>query len=296
MRRLSRTIVTAVSAAALAAAIPAVLAAAPAQAADDGFQATADTWFDAAAGLGTAGSLWIPTQAYGMKLRGPIDIGAFGLQFAGGEVTAGETTAAGQYGTARRGFDLMEKWANTAWAADPAPDIRSAPVATVKIKLGEPAQKTTVKVTVAANCYPYDPKHPKPVPATFRCTRADVQKFGGTLTMTARPASTMTEPGRTTIVIDSAGMTYDELLGVARGLRQVSGFEEAASAQAKYVCQAMIDRKMTQAQASAYALDNGFTTRIGSIDGVGQAVTMDYSPSRMTLSLVGGVVTACPAG
>lgn len=49
---------------------------------------------------------------------------------------------------------------------------------------------------------------------------------------------------------------------------------------------------LTEAEAEAYAEANDVPFRIGSIDGEGQPVTMDYRPGRITASLEGGVVTS----
>jgi hypothetical protein len=58
----------------------------------------------------------------------------------------------------------------------------------------------------------------------------------------------------------------------------------------------MVTGRMTAAQATAFAESNGYTARVGSIDGQPQAVTADYRPDRFTLDLVGGVVTGCTYG
>jgi hypothetical protein len=62
------------------------------------------------------------------------------------------------------------------------------------------------------------------------------------------------------------------------------------------MCRQMTDGAMTEEQASAFAGANGYTLRVGSIDGQPQAVTMDYRPDRFTVALVSGVVTSCSYG
>ena len=264
--------------------------------AEENFSTTADNWADAAAALGTAGSLWDPTDTLGMNKRTVVDVVADNLEFSDGDVTAGDTATGAQYGTKKRGFAISEKWANTGWAADPAYDTGMAPVGTTTIKLGEPGVKRATKVKILANCWVLDPSNPQPAPKGFRCTKADVLKTGGVLQMTAKPASTMTEPGNTTIVIETTGMTYKELLAIARGLEQVIPPVTADSAMTTAICSQMIDGKMTQAQANTLATGNGYTTRVGEVDGVPNAVTADYRPDRYTLTITGGIVTACPAG
>lgn len=293
---MSPRIRTAIASTAVLAAVAALAAAPAAQATEGTFQKQADSWSQAASMLGTAGSLWQPSRTLGTGLDGKIDVVASNLAFANGSVTSGDTLAGATYGTAKRGFQIDEKWADTGWAADPAYDTAMAPVDTVTIRLGTPGQRIDVKATVLANCWKVNKKDPQPAPKKFRCTPADVAKTGGVLQMTAKPASTMTAPGNTTVVIQSTGMTYRELIAVARGLRQVQGGTEANSAQAYFMCKEITGMAMTQAAAEAYAQQNGYTTRIGTVDGVPQAVTMDYRPDRLTLSTQGGVVVGCLGG
>ena len=47
---------------------------------------------------------------------------------------------------------------------------------------------------------------------------------------------------------------------------------------------------------SAFAASNGYSARVGSIDGESLAVTADYRPDRFTLSTVSGAVTSCTYG
>jgi len=53
---------------------------------------------------------------------------------------------------------------------------------------------------------------------------------------------------------------------------------------------------MTFEQASAFAQSNGYTARVGSIDGESLPVTADYRPDRFTVSTVSGAVTSCTFG
>ncbi len=100
----------------------------------------------------------------------------------------------------------------------------------------------------------------------------------------------MTAPGTTSIVIRSTGLTFAELVGVARSLEQVAGSagDGAGSAQMVGMCRQMVDGRMTAEQASAFAESNGYTARVGSIDGQSLPVTADYRPDRFTVSTVSG--------
>jgi hypothetical protein len=286
---------------AVAAAAALLLSAAPAVAADSplDLDTKVGSWDVAAARLGTAGSLWEPQDTAGLDRTRRIAAIADNLAFQDGAVTAGDTYAGTRYGTARRGFWIDEKWADTGWAAEPVTSTSRAKVRTVRIRLGSPGTTTTVRAQVYADCFeqPTD-ADPKEIPSRFRCTRGDVLRTGGTLVMTARPASQMTAPGTTSIVIRSTGMTFAELVGVARGLEQVAGTAGAGAGSAQMVgmCRQMVDGRMTFEQASAFAASNGYSARIGSIDGASLPVTADYRPDRFTLATVGGVVTSCTYG
>ena len=198
---------------------------APAQAQDS---ANVQTWAQAATFLGSSGSLWEPKYTVKKKLNGGISVikdtfpgdgsAAMPPQFA--------TSAGALYGSNKSGFRIMEKYADSEWAADPAPSWQQAPVGSgqVKIKLGDPGTQISINATVSANCY--QPKFKVNIPEQpkgFKCSQADVKKYGGVLEMTAKPPSTMTAPGNTTIRIESNGLTYQQLLTIARNLQQVMG-------------------------------------------------------------------------
>ena len=276
-----------------------LLAAVPASAVDT--STTATSWGQAAAQLGIAGSLWRPANTAGLRLRGPISVVTDNLAFANGSPTAGDTYAGATYGKGKRSFTIGEKWANTGWAADPPPSTERAKVGTITIRLGEPGTQIAVKATISADCF-VQPKNadPKPLPKGFRCAPSDVKTYGGLLQMTAKPASTMTAPGNTSIFIDSTGLSYGELVAIARSLVQVGpsgGNDGAGSAQMKAMCQQMVDGRMTLAQAQAFSTANGYgTVRAGTVDGQPQALTMDYRWDRFTVDLVNGAVTACTYG
>lgn len=261
--------------------------------------ASVDTWDAAAARLGTAGSLWEPARTAGLSLRKTIRVLADNLTFEGAKVTSGDTFAGGTYTSGRRVLYVNEKWANTGWSAEPAYSTSMAKVGSASIPLGLPGTRIRVVAQVYANCFPQSSTgNPKPVPTRFRCSRSDVLRTGGVLVMTARPASQMTAPGDTSIVLMSTGLTYTQLVAVASSLQQVAGAtgDGAGSAQMIAMCRAMVDGRMTSEQATAYAVANGYSARVGSIDGQPMAVTMDFRPDRFTLAVTAGAVTACTYG
>lgn len=179
---------------------------------------TVATWAEAAALLGIDGSLWEPTKTLGLEMSDQIEVlvqPQFSpvLQYVGA-----------RYGTTEKGFRISEKWADAGWAADPVTDIRALPVKAKPIKLGDPDTPATIEVRVVAYCNTgAESPDAEPPAADATCKKKDVKKFGGQLTMTAQPSSTMTSPGDTTVVIDVQGLTFKQLLKIARNLQQVSG-------------------------------------------------------------------------
>lgn len=284
-----------------------LLGAAPALAADSvdtSVEASVDTWAEAADVLGPAGSLWSPKYTAGLKQVGTIDVAAEGITMKDGAVTGGSTFAGSSYGATRKEkVTIVEKWAQTDWAADPQTDIRRAPVGRVTVSLGDPGTKVDVPATIYANCYTKALSgDAPPPPANLRCSKADVLKYGGTLVMTARPSSTMGAPGRSNLQIDVKGVSYRDLVRVASSLEQVAGdynldgIELVGSAEMRGICGQMVSDRMSLEAAQAFAQQSGYTVRAGSIDGVGQPVTMDFRTDRVTVALNGGVVTDCSYG
>lgn len=284
----------------------AVLAAAPVLGAGQAWAAPAVDlheraagWDAAAARLGTAGSLWEPIQTGGLSARAGISVLADRITVDAGVITGGDTFAGVRYGTAARGFTISERWSGTGWAAQPAYSSSMARVGRVTVLLGPPGTQVPVRATVYANCFPQAADGPlAEVPRGFRCTKADVRRTGGVLRMTARPASTMSAPGKTAIVIQSTGLSHAALLRIASSLQQVAGAaaDGAGSGQMLGMCRQMVDGSMSAQRASAFARANGYLTRVGSIDGVPQAVTTDYRPDRFTLDVQGGRVVSCAYG
>lgn len=299
-RILTRRLVVGAVVGAVVTAVVTALSGAPAQAAaGPDVQARATSWDQAAAQLGTAGSLWDPVATAGLRRTGRITVLAEGLAFAKGRAISGDSFAGATYGRGATTFTISEKWANTGWAVEPAFTTSMAKVGVVSIPIGQPGMKTSVKARIYANCFvqPTD-SDPTNVPAWFRCARSQVLTTGGVLVMTARPASTMTSPGNTSIVIQSTGLSYSQLLRIATSLQQVAGAPATGdgSGQMVAMCRQMTTGRMTFDQANAFAQSNGYSARVGSIDGVPQAVTADFRPDRFTLAIKSNVVSACTYG
>lgn len=128
------------------------------------------------------------------------------------------------YGNNTRGFSILETYDGFTSALDAMPDRSAAPVGTFTVRLGDPDTSIEVKARVSANCWEPDyTPNPTPPPKTFRCSQADVKKYGATLEMTAKPASTMTAPGTTDVIIQSRGISFTQLMRIASSLQQITG-------------------------------------------------------------------------
>jgi hypothetical protein len=181
---------------------------------------TARTWAGAAQLAGEDGSLWQPTFRAGVKRSGPISVTTDTFPNDGDPQQAMAVFAS--YGNNQRGFTILQKYAETAWAADPEPNRAAAPVGTFTVRLGDPDTSIAIRAEVSANCYlPKDLLNPPPPPSNLRCSKADVKRYGATLTMTAKPPSTMTAPGTTDVVIQSRGITFKQLMHIASSLQQI---------------------------------------------------------------------------
>ena len=62
------------------------------------------------------------------------------------------------------------------------------------------------------------------------------------------------------------------------------------------LCDQMVADGLSPEDATKLAEDNGYTARVGTIDGTPQAVTMDFREDRFTFEVANGVVTACTYG
>lgn len=154
--------------------------------------------------LGDSAVLWRPTYTASLRRKGPIDVIAYG------KPAKRATFAGATYGKRIPSFTIAQKGAQTRWAATPVDHENQALVASVPIRIGDPGSKRVVRARVYANCAGED----RP---TRRCTEADVARFGGTIVLLAR-TSVDGKPQATDIRLDSNGLSYRQLLRVARGL------------------------------------------------------------------------------
>lgn len=148
--------------------------------------------------------LWRPTYTAALRRKGPIDVIAYG----GSRKRA--TFAGATYGKRIPSFTIAQKGADTRWAAVPVEHANEALVASVPIRLGAPGNKRQVRARVYANCT-------REGVAPRRCSEADVARFGGSLVLLAR-TTVNGQPQATDIRLDSNGLSYRQLLRIARGL------------------------------------------------------------------------------
>jgi len=181
---------------------------------------TVPTWEAAQQITGDSGSLWKPTFTAGLPLLFSITV-VDGKQGDGSRAMSVKAT----YAQGKRSITMLENYKGTSSALDTEPHITAELVDKPQITLGAPGMRYTVRATVIANCYIVDAgadgSVPEP-PAGFRCDRKDVAKYGGTLTVTMRPGSTMTAPGTTFVSIQvTKGVSYRQLIRMVQKLAQV---------------------------------------------------------------------------
>ncbi len=83
------------------------------------------------------------------------------------------------------------------------------------------------------------------------------------------------------------------------GEGSVSETDETVSAEDSAMvalCDQMVAEAMSPEDAAVLAESEGYTTRVGSIDGQLQPTTRDYRPDRFTFDVVDGAVVACQYG
>ena len=168
------------------------------------------TWQKAARALEPADVLYRPTFRAGLKQNSRIDILAFKhLTETDQRVKYSSMLITVNYSKRLRSFSIMEKRANVKWAARRVADPGQRLVERRTIRLND--SKTRVRATIYANCAMAELG--VAVQPGTRCTKADVKTYGGLLVMKA--------PAKTSIIVESNGLSYSELVRVARGLKQV---------------------------------------------------------------------------
>jgi hypothetical protein len=76
----------------------------------------------------------------------------------------------------------------------------------------------------------------------------------------------------------------------------LSGSPVTANEEMTALCAQIIEQAMPLEAAVAVAEAGGYTTRVGTLDGEGQAVTTDLREDRFTFDVEAGIVTGCTIG
>ena len=161
----------------------------------------------AVAALGDDVALWRPTYTAGLRRKGPIDVIAFGKK------SKRASFAGSTYGKRVPSFTIAQKSAADRWAATPVDRTSQGLVDTVAIRMGAPGNKRVVRVRVYADCRGATSGRMN----QRRCAPTDVARFGGSLEVLARtfgPAGPLASDVR----IDSQGLSYAQLIRIAKGL------------------------------------------------------------------------------
>lgn len=168
------------------------------------------TWQRAASALDSEGSIYYPSFRAGLKQESRIEILAFTRKIkSGNRIKYSSMLVTGSYKNRSAAFSLMEKYASASWAARRVADPGQRIVAQRLIKMN--ASGTKVQSTIYANCAISVPDFA--VEQKQVCSQADVKLFGGLLVMQT--------PGETSIIIESVGLTFQQLIAIARGLKSL---------------------------------------------------------------------------
>lgn len=84
--------------------------------------------------------------------------------------------------------------------------------------------------------------------------------------------------------------------GNASSFGNVSGSAVPVSEELTALCKQIVTQALTVDAATALAESGGYTSRVGSIDGEAQALTMDVQEDRMTFEVENDVVVGCTVG
>lgn len=76
----------------------------------------------------------------------------------------------------------------------------------------------------------------------------------------------------------------------------VAPVDQGGTAEMQALCARMVAGGMSPDEATDLATENGYVTRIGTLEGEPQALTMDFREDRFTFEVTGGVVVDCTYG
>lgn len=181
---------------------------APASLASDDVVRATTSYEDASRSLAGEVLLWKPSYTAGLRQIREIDVLAYGSQ------RSKSTFVGSAYGRRVPSFTMAQKSSSTSWAAQPVEHPSERLVDTVSIRIGPPGAKRPARARIYANCGQFAGE------TSSRCEQRDVARFGGALVLLARTAIDGV-PQATDIRIDSTGLSYQQLVRIARGLRPI---------------------------------------------------------------------------
>lgn len=152
--------------------------------------------------------VWAPSYTAGLARTREIDVVAYRSD------KSRATFIGSTYGKRVPSFTLAQKGSGNSWAARPVEHSSERLVETISIRIGPAGAKRPARARIYANCDRVDR-----APGA-RCERRDVARFGGALVLLARTSSGGA-PTATDVRIDSTGLSYRQLVRIARDLTPV---------------------------------------------------------------------------
>ena len=158
--------------------------------------------------------LWVPSYTAGLRRTREIDVVAYPLE------KSRATFVGSTYGKRIPSFTVAQKGSANSWAARPVEHPSERLVETISIRIGPAGAKRLTRARIYANCAGGDTAPGSTGSTSRRCERRDVARFGGAVVLLARTTARGT-PTATDVRIDSTGLSYRQLVRVARGLQPV---------------------------------------------------------------------------
>ena len=158
--------------------------------------------------------LWVPSYTAGLRRTREIDVVAYPSE------RSRATFVGSTYGKRVPSFTVAQKGSANSWAARPVEHPSERLVETISIRIGPAGAKRLTRARIYANCAGGDTATGSTGSTGSRCERRDVARFGGAVVLLARTTARGT-PTATDVRIDSTGLSYRQLVRVARGLQPV---------------------------------------------------------------------------
>lgn len=152
--------------------------------------------------------LWAPSYTAGLRRTREIDVVAYPSE------RSRATFVGSTYGKRVPSFTVAQKGSANSWAARPVEHPSERLVETISIRIGPAGAKRMARARIYANCGGGD------MAPGSRCERRDVARFGGAVVLLARTTAGGT-PTATDVRIDGTGLSYRQLVRIARGLQPV---------------------------------------------------------------------------